>query len=69
MADRGRIRVGAVADLVAFDPATFRDRATFDDPTRYATGVRHLFVNGVAVVDGGEPRPARPGRAIRLGWR
>ena len=67
LADRGKIRVGAVADLVAFDPATFRDQATFDDPTRYAAGVRHLFVNGVAVVDGGEPKPDLPGRAIRLG--
>jgi N-acyl-D-amino-acid deacylase len=69
LADRGKIQVGAVADLVAFDPATFRDQATFDDPTRYAAGVRHLFVNGVAVVDGGEPKPALPGRAIRLGGR
>src|SRR5438309_3975319 len=66
LSDRGRIRVGAVADLVAFDPAAFRDRATFDDPTRYAAGVRHLFVNGVAVVDGGELKPALPGLAIRL---
>ena len=65
LADRGTIRVGAAADLVVFDPATFRDRATFDDPTRYASGVRYLFVNGVAVVDGGEPQPALPGRAIR----
>ena len=65
LADRGTIRDGAAADLVVLDPATFRDQATFDEPTRYATGVRHLFVNGVAVVDGGEPKSALPGRAIR----
>jgi N-acyl-D-aspartate/D-glutamate deacylase len=66
LTDRGKIRGGAIADIVVFDPATFRDQATFDDPTRYATGVRHLFVNGIAVVEGGESKAALPGRAIRL---
>ncbi len=70
--DRGVIREGAVADLVVFDPGTFRDVATFDRPTRYATGVKYLFVNGVALIAGGkltvEPTSKRklPGRALRL---
>ncbi|WP_435016176.1 amidohydrolase family protein [Tundrisphaera sp. TA3] len=64
--DRGILKPGAYADVVAFDPDTFRDAATFDDSTRYAPGVKFLFVNGVAAIADGEPRPALPGRALRL---
>lgn len=64
--DRGLIKVGQFADIVVFDPATFRDIATFDDPTRYAEGVQYLFVNGVAVIDAGQPQDPLPGRALRL---
>ncbi len=64
--DRGTIRAGNVADLVVFDPKTFRDAATWDEPTRYATGVKYLFINGVAAVSEGKPEKARPGRALRL---
>ena len=66
LSDRGVLRPGAYADVVAFDPDQFRDAATFDDPTRYAPGVRFLFVNGVAAIAHGEPTPALPGRALRL---
>jgi predicted amidohydrolase YtcJ len=64
--DRGVLRAGAFADVVVFDPKTFRDAATFDHPTRYATGVAYLFVNGVPVIAEGKPRSALPGRALRL---
>jgi predicted amidohydrolase YtcJ len=64
--DRGVIRPGAFADVVVFDPATFRDEATFDHPTLYAKGVAHLFVNGKAVIKQGEPQETLPGRALRL---
>ncbi len=64
--DRGTIRAGNVADLVVFDPKTFRDAATWDEPTRYAPGVKYLFVNGIAAVSEGKPQKARPGRALRL---
>lgn len=64
--DRGLVRAGYVADLVVFDPRTFRDTATFDRPTRYATGVDYLFVNGVATIAGGKALKRLPGRALRL---
>jgi predicted amidohydrolase YtcJ len=64
--DRGVIRPGAFADVVVFDPRTFRDAATFDHPTRYAPGVRHLFVNGVAAIEADKPQSVFPGRALRL---
>jgi N-acyl-D-aspartate/D-glutamate deacylase len=63
--DRGLLRVGHKADVVLFDPGTFRDRATFEDPNHYSAGVRWLFVNGVAVIAEGKRTGALPGRALR----
>ncbi len=63
--DRGLLRAGMKADVVLFDPEAFRDRATFEDPNRYSTGVRWLFVNGVAVIADGKKTGALPGRALR----
>ena len=64
--DRGILRAGAIADVLVFDPNTFKDLATFENPTLYASGVRYLFVNGTPVIDGGKPVKALPGRALRL---
>ena len=67
---RGRIEPGFYADLVVFDPAAIQDHATFQESQQYATGVRHVFVNGVAVLRDGEHTDARPGRVVRgPGWR
>ena len=63
--DRGVVRPGAAADLVVFDPATIRDRATFAQPRQYAEGMRWVVVNGQLVVDEGRITAARPGRALR----
>ena len=63
--DRGLVRPGMMADLVVFDPATVADVATFEQPNRYSVGVRHVFVNGKAVVADGAITKARPGRALR----
>jgi N-acyl-D-amino-acid deacylase len=64
-ADRGVIRTGAVADLVAFDPETVADNATFDDPWQLATGVEYTIIAGVPVLDGGRPTGTPAGRVIR----
>ena len=61
---RGRLAAGDFADVVAFDPETVQDHATFEEPHRYATGVVHVVVNGVPVLRDGEHTGARPGRAL-----
>ena len=67
--ERGRLVEGFFADVVVFDPVTIQDNATFEDPHHYATGIRHVFVNGTQVVAGGEHTGATPGRVVRgPGW-
>jgi N-acyl-D-amino-acid deacylase len=63
--NRGLIREGYAADVVLFDPETIRDEATFENPRRAASGIRYVFVNGTAAIDGGQPTGARAGRALR----
>ena len=63
--DRGLVHEGFKADLVVFDPATIRDRATFDAPHQVSDGVREVFVNGVAVLLEGKPTGAKPGQVVR----
>ena len=62
--DRGSLREGNWADVVVFDPATIQDNATFTDPHRYATGIRHVFVNGTAVVRNEAHTGAKPGKPV-----
>jgi N-acyl-D-amino-acid deacylase len=61
---RGRIARGCFADVVAFDPATIADHATYPDPHRFATGMVDVFVNGEQVLRRGEHTGARPGRVL-----
>jgi N-acyl-D-amino-acid deacylase len=68
--DRGVVREGAFADLVVFRADEVCDRATFDNPHQTPTGIDHVLVNGVPVIDGGRPVELRgdslPGRALRF---
>jgi N-acyl-D-amino-acid deacylase len=64
LADRGMVRPGMAADLVAFDPATVRDVSTYTDPLHYSEGIPFVAVNGQLVVDEGKITAARPGRPL-----
>jgi N-acyl-D-amino-acid deacylase len=64
LSERGLLREGHYADVVVFDPATIADHATFERPQQYATGVRHVLVNGIQVLADGEHTGATPGRAV-----
>ena len=65
LVDRGRIAEGAFADIAVFDPSEVRDEATFLEPTRLATGMHYVIVNGEFAVDGGEPTHRLPGKVLR----
>ena len=66
MKKKGRLKVGADADMVIFDPSVVADKATYDEPAKYAEGVRHVLVNGVVVVREGQLQErVYPGRPIR----
>jgi N-acyl-D-amino-acid deacylase len=64
LSDRGHIAPGAVADLVLFNAATVRDRATFADPAASAVGIEKVFVSGELVWDAGRPTGAHPAKTL-----
>ncbi len=63
--DRGLIRPGFKADLTLFDPDALRATATYEQPRSPAEGVSHVIVNGLQVLEAGQPTGATPGRALR----
>ena len=66
MRAKGRVKVGADADLIVFDPATVIDRATFENPAQYSTGITQVLVGGVFVVqDEQVVEGVKPGRGVR----
>jgi N-acyl-D-amino-acid deacylase len=67
---RGRLQTGYFADVVVFNRDRIQDHATFDNPRQFATGMVHVFVNGVQVLRDGEHTGAKPGRVVRgPGWK
>jgi N-acyl-D-amino-acid deacylase len=67
---RGSLKPGYFADVVVFDPATIQDHATFEKPHQFATGMVHVFVNGVQVIKDGEHTGAKPGMVVHgPGWK
>ena len=63
--DRGLLREGLAADVVAFDPDAIADRSTYDDGKALAVGVRHVLVNGRPVLLDGERTTSLPGRGLK----
>ena len=63
--DRGVLKQGMWADIVVFDPATIRDRATFEDPNQLSEGMQYVLVNGIPVVDDSKMSGALPGKVLR----
>ena len=64
-----RSKPGYFADIVAFDPNTIQDHATYEKPHQYSTGVTHVWVNGTQVLKNGEHTGAKPGQVVRgPGW-
>ncbi len=64
---RGYLKAGYYADIVVFNPKTFRDKATFDQPHQHSTGVRYLFVNGQLAIDDSRATEKLAGRVLRHG--
>ncbi len=60
----GRLKENYFADVVVFDPAKVQDHATYEKPHQNATGMIHVFVNGVQVLKDGDHTGAKPGRFV-----
>jgi dihydroorotase/N-acyl-D-amino-acid deacylase len=65
LADRGVLKLGMWGDVVVFDPATIRDRATFDNPNQFSEGMEYVLVNGVPVIEEGQMTGKLPGKVLR----
>jgi N-acyl-D-aspartate/D-glutamate deacylase len=66
MKNKGRIRVGADADIIIFDAERIIDKSTYAEPAKYSEGIMYVLVNGVLVVNNGQlKRDIAPGRPVR----
>lgn len=65
IANRGRVTVGAFADVIVFDPKTIGDKATYEEPEKMSEGMRWVFVNGKATIDDGKYAGTLAGVALQ----
>jgi N-acyl-D-aspartate/D-glutamate deacylase len=66
MKNKGRIRIGADADLTIFDPQAIIDKSTFQEPAKYSEGIRFVVINGILIVKDGQLQSGvHPGRPVR----
>jgi dihydroorotase/N-acyl-D-amino-acid deacylase len=65
LTDRGVLKQGMWADVVVFDPATVRDKSTFENPNQFSEGMEFVLVNGVPVIENGKMTGALPGKVLR----
>jgi N-acyl-D-aspartate/D-glutamate deacylase len=65
--DRGYLKAGQMADVVVFDPKTFRDKATFEKPQQFAVGMQYVFVNGKLAISAGKATGTLAGVVLRHG--
>ncbi|NLB83883.1 MAG: amidohydrolase family protein, partial [Synergistaceae bacterium] len=66
MKNRGLIKEGYAADLVIFDPEKVIDRATYENPKQFATGIPHVIVGGKTAIEEGSVRHGKSGRVVRF---
>jgi N-acyl-D-aspartate/D-glutamate deacylase len=67
LSDRGELREGLAADMVVFNPDTIADRATYEEPRQYPTGIEYVIVNGEIAAEHCKQTSARAGRLLRRG--
>ncbi len=65
LADRGRLAVGLAADVVVFDPVNVADRATFEEPFQYPSGMKAVIVNGAVALRDGQRGTRMTGKSLR----
>ncbi|HEV2705712.1 MAG TPA: amidohydrolase family protein [Pyrinomonadaceae bacterium] len=65
LAERGKLLPGYHADVVIFDPATIKDRATYDSPFQSPEGIAYVIVNGQVAVEGGKLVTDKAGKVIK----
>jgi N-acyl-D-amino-acid deacylase len=65
ISNRAELKPGYFADIIVFDPAAVKDKASYEKPHQYAEGMIHVWVNGIQVLKNGEHTSAKPGKFVK----